>query len=174
MADVISNIKVLMNSYVFSDIMKNPPKPYDDSDVDLIEAFNNITINKKRPFYEFYRDIKIALGKSRDANMEILGSEVPLGNEIINFKNYAICLPFRFYVDYNDTKPKVFIEENPDCSKYYDEKEKSYINEHKNKPLLTINNTEPFEFIDNYAKAFYNMKNKNSQYNNVIDYIHYN
>ena len=174
MQNVIKNIKTLMDSYVFSDILKNPPKPYDDSKVDLIEAFNNITINTKRPFYEFYRDIKQALGKSRDASMEILGKEVPLGNEKINFENYQICLPFRFYVDYNDTEPKVFIKENSDCSKYYEESVTTFINNHKNKPLEGINGTDPFDYIYEYASEFYNMKNRNGQFANILNFLHYN
>ena len=155
--------------------MKNPPKPYDESKVDLIEAFNAIPTNEKRPFYEFYRDIKITLGKSRDASMEILGKKVLLGDEIINFEDYQICLPFRFYIDYNiNNQPKIFIEEFTDCSKYYDESVITFINEHKNKPLVRINGTDPFDFIYQYASEFYNMKNRNGQFANILNFIHYN
>jgi hypothetical protein len=163
-----------MDSYVFSDILKNPPKPYDDSKVDLIDAFNNITINTKRPFYEFYRDIKQTLGKSRDASMEILGKEVPLGNEKINFENYQICLPFRFYIDNYNNQPKIFIEEFTDCSKYYEESVTTFINNHKNKPLVGINGTNPFDYIYEYASEFYNMKNRNGQFANILNFLHYN
>ena len=86
MKDVVNNIKSLLNSFVFLDILNNPPSPYDNSIVDLLEVFDNINTDENRPFYEFYRDIKNALSRSRDASLDILGGKVPLGNEEINFE----------------------------------------------------------------------------------------
>ena len=175
MKDVVKNIKSLLNSYVFLDIMKNPPSPYNDSKVDLLEAFDNITTNESRPFYEFYRDIKTTLGKSRDSNLDILGGKVLLGNEKIDFSQYIICLPFKLYLDYTqNNEVKMYMKEFPECSKYYDESVKMTIKHNLNKPIEYINGEDPFEFIVNHARDIYNMKNPESQFNNIIEYFHYN
>ena len=175
MKDVVKNIKSLLNSFVFLDILKNPPSPYNDSKVDLLEAFDNIVTNEKRPFYEFYRDIKTTIGKSRDGSLEILGGEVPLDYEKINFEEYVICLPFKLYLDYNETKKvKMYMKEFPECSKYYDESVRMTIRQNLNKSVEKINGTDSFEFIANYAKELYNMKNPESQFNNIIEFFHYN
>ena len=45
MKDVITNIKSLLDAFVFSDILKNPPEPYDKDKFDIISAFDNINDN---------------------------------------------------------------------------------------------------------------------------------
>ena len=123
----------------------------------------------------FMRDIKTTLGKSRDSNLDILGGKVLLGNEKIDFSQYIICLPFKLYLDYtHNNEVKVYMKEFPECSKYYDESVKMTIKHNLNKPIEYINGEDPFEFIVNHARDIYNMKNPESQFNNIIEYFHYN
>ena len=119
MKDVITNIKSLLGSFVFSDILKKPPEPYYKDTVDIISEFDNITINQNRAFYEFYRDIKTLLSRTRDANLDILGGKLTLGKGTYNFEDYRMCLPFAFYIDNkNNTGIKMYIKEFEFCSKY--------------------------------------------------------
>ena len=114
---VISNLTSLLNNYVFTDILQKPIEPYTDIKVDMSKIFDKIDTSKDRPFYEFYRDIKIALSDSRDAILDIKGHNVHLGDNTVLFGEYKQCLPFKFYVDYNDTKEaKLFIKEYETCS----------------------------------------------------------
>ena len=116
MKDVINNITSLLESFIFVDILKEPPEPYESDKVDIISVFNNIKINESRPFYDFYRDAKKTLSLSRDANLDILGGQVSLPKGTYNFENYRMCLPFTFYLDYKDnTEVKMYIKEFEDC-----------------------------------------------------------
>ena len=132
MTKVIDNLKSLLKNYVFSDILQKPIEPYSDIKVDMSQIFDHINTKEDRPFYEFYRDIEIALSESHDANLDIFGGNLLLGDDIISFGDYRQCLPFKFYVDYNDTKEaKLFIKEYETCSKYYDEDTKKSIKAHE-------------------------------------------
>ena len=134
-------------------------KIYENSKVDLLEGFNSISTDENRPFYEFYRDIKTALGKSRDGSLDILGGKVFLGNEEIKFEEYIICLPFKLYLDYDENNEvKMYMKEFPECSKYYDESVRTAIQKNLNKPIDYINGTDSFEFIMNHGRELYNMK----------------
>ena len=62
MEEIIDNLDLLFDSYVFSDILKDPPNPYEDQRLaNYSEKFHEIKTNEERPFYEFYRDVKKAL-----------------------------------------------------------------------------------------------------------------
>ena len=104
MTKVIDSLKSLFKNYVFSDILQKPIEPYSDIKVDIQTIFDYINTKEDRPFYEFYRDIKIALSESHDANLDIFGGDINFGDNTTNFGDYRQCLPFKFYVDYNDTK----------------------------------------------------------------------
>ena len=175
MKNVISNLTSLLNNYVFSDILQKPIEPYTDIKVDMSKIFDNIDTSKERPFYEFYRDLKIALSASHDANLDITGGLAHLGDEILRFREYKQCLPFKFYVDYKDTKEaKLFIKEYETCSQYYDENTRKSIKDHENKHLTAINGTDPFDYLQNFGTEFYKFKNPETQFSIIIDSIHDN
>ena len=172
MKDVITNIKTLLGSFIFADILKEPPEPYENDTVDIISSFDNITINQNRPFYEFYRDIKMTLSRTRDANLDILGGKVPLGKDTYNFEDYRMCLPFTFYLDNkNNTEVKMYIKEYEFCSKYFDSNVIKTIKELENVPLEKINGSDPFDFVNKFSEEFYNLKNRDAQFANMIDVI---
>ena len=160
MTKVIDNLKSLLKNYVFSDILQNPKEPYTSIKVDMSKIFDHINTKEDRPFYEFYRDIKIALS---------------FGDNTTNFGDYRQCLPFKFYVDYNDTKEaKLFIKEYETCSKYYDEDTKKSIKAHEKIALTEINGTNPFDYLQKFGTEFYKFKNPDSHFNLLIDSIHDN
>ena len=172
MKEVIQNLITLVDSFVFTDILKNPPKPYNEDKVNIISELEKLIDNKNKPFYEFYRDIKLTLSKTRDANLDILGEQVPLSKGIYNFEDYRMCLPFRFYLDYNDKKEtKIYIKEYEFCSKYYDKTVIETINKYKNISLEKINDTDAFEYIHNFSQEFYNLKNRDNQFFIMMDSI---
>ena len=155
MTKVIDNLKSLLKNYVFSDILQKPIEPYTDIKVDIQTIFDKIETSKAKPFYEFFRELKIALSASHDANLDIIGGDVKLGDNIIHFGEYRQCLPFKFYVDYNDTKEaKLFIKEYETCSKYYDEDTKKSIKAHEKIALTEINGTNPFDYLQNFGTEY--------------------
>ena len=116
MKEVIDYLSELIDSYVYYDILQNPPSPYEDFKVDIKELLNNIKIEKEKPFYEFYRDIRKKLSYTRDSIFDIVGGIIPFNEGKVNFSNYHICLPFKFYLDKdeNDTI-QMYIKEFESC-----------------------------------------------------------
>ena len=144
MTEVLGNLSNIFENYVFLDIMKNPPNPYDDIKVNVSnfqEIFADIDINQERPFYEFYRDVKMALSVFHDANLDVYGKIIPFENGNIYFWYYYICLPFEFYLDYKENQEvKLFIKEYELCSKYYNDSNLiDKIVALANEPILEIN-----------------------------------
>ena len=172
MKEVIGNISLFLDSFVFYDIIKNPPSPYNDTKVNITEEFEMINISETRPFYEFYRDVKKTLSNSHDANFDILGGKLPdfLGN--INFSDYRFCLPFKFYLDYEENQEVyMYIKEYPKCSKYYDQGLINNITALANVPVLEINGQNAFDFIQEFGREFYKYKNPDSDFSINIDII---
>ena len=176
MGETLTHITSALEGYVFNDILENPPYPYNNSRVNLSTIFDEIQTKTNRPFYEFYRDLKMALAALRDSNFDIIGGNLTLNTsstEKINFGEYRICLPFQLYIDYKENQEaKIYIKEYPECSKYYDNTVKTFINEHEKIPLEKINDTDPFEFVKNFFNEFYNPKNLDSYFNVKISLFH--
>ena len=175
MKGVVRNIEVLADSYVFSDIIMNPPKPYEYLKANISAEFAKINTNEERHFYEFYRDIRKAFSVLSDTNFDIIGSEIPFINDTVNFGAYTYCLPFKFYLDYEDNSDvKIYIKEFPHCSRNYNASVKEYIAEHQNISVEEINGKNAFDYIQDFGSEFFKFKNKNSQFQIIIDSIHYN
>ena len=77
MKDVIDYLSELIDSYVYYDILQNPPSPYENLKVDIKALLKEIKINEEKPFYEFYRDIRKTLSFSHDSVLDIAGGIIP-------------------------------------------------------------------------------------------------
>ena len=177
MKDVIGDLKELVDSYAFSDIIKNPPSPYEDIKVNISTEFDKIISDGERPFYDFYRDIKRILSYLRDSVLDIKGGKIPLINsdQLINFEDYIFCLPFIFYLDYEEGQEvKMYIKEYTNCSKFYDEEIKKEIKNKENIALDKINDIDAFEYIQKFGEEFYKFKNPDSYFWFILNNIHYN
>ena len=170
---VIGNMSSFLENMVFYDIIKNPPSPYNDYKLNITQEFEKININETRPFYEFYRDVKKTLSNFHDANFDILGDKLP-GN--INFSYYNYCLPFQFYLDYEENQEVyMYIKDFPECSKYYNDSSLiDKINALEKVPVLEINGQNAFDFVQEFGREFYKYKNPDSDFSINIEIIHNN
>lgn len=62
--------------------MNNPKESYKTRNADIFKIFDDITINEKKVFYEFYVINIISLSKSKVVNLDIIGEVFPLKVEI--------------------------------------------------------------------------------------------
>ena len=105
--EVINNLTYIIDeAYVYSDFVKAPKQPvgYDNyiPKVDLIKELNDINKND-RTFYDFYRDIKNVLDKTRDGHLMFYADKTPNDLEIVY---YYFCIPFKYMTEENFTKVK--------------------------------------------------------------------
>ena len=169
--NIIENLASILNAYVFLDITKNPQifntKHSTHSPIDLISSLNNIK-RENRQYYEFYREIREILGKTRDLHFNIYSFMSP-NRKIL--EGVSGCIPFSFMVnkDPSDNKIKVFIEYFEDCAKYYNDDIKEYVKlKSQNKtPLKLINGKDPFEYIQNWGRNFFSPKSPHGHFSFV-------
>ena len=162
-----------MKTYVYSDIILSPPDETYYPKINITEELMNINTLTDRPFYEFYREYRKALNKIKDINLLVLPEKINLENNIIDFSKYSACLPFKFRMDYDDyNETKIFIKDFPYCSNYYDKNIKDFILNHENVSLVSINGINPFDFIQNFGKDFYDTKNPHARFTMMLRNIH--
>ena len=174
MKKVILDLENIMDAYVYSDISQSPPNSDYFLKVNIKQELSNIETSKDRPFYDFYRDIRIALNKLRDFRLDIIGKDISFGKDVIQFSKYALCLPFKLYMDYNQEKQvKIFIDEYPECSTYYDDDILDFIRSHKNISLEKIGGKDAFEYIQNFGNELYEVKNPHAHFSFYIRNFHF-
>ena len=174
MKDVISDLEKVMDAYVYSDISQSPPNTDYFLKVNIQEELSKIETYKDRPFYDFYRDIRKALNKLRDIHLDIIGKDISFGKNLIRFSQYALCLPFKLLMDYNsENQIKIFIDEYPECSSYYDEDILEFIRNNKNISLEKIQNIDAFEYIQKLGNEFYEVKNPHAHFSFYIKNFHF-
>ena len=128
---VITNLKILTDAYIYSDIAQSPPEisgfeNYHHGKINLKTALDNIEQNN-RNFYEFYQDIQLVLNHVKDLHFHIFSDNSPKNNKLAR---YFAVLPFNFKIDkYNDDY-RIFIKKN-EYLENYPEKKKFYFGQDK-------------------------------------------
>ena len=174
---VISNItKLLEEGYVYLEFYKSPIKPkgsesYDIEALDLIKELEAIP-KTNRKFYDFYRDIYKIIKKTGDHHLSFNVQFSPINK--INLDDYYYDIPFIFQVvdefdddgNVNDTYLTIAEDNNgftpPSIQSATDS---SDYEDYLDKKIVSINDTEPFEFIVNLLGPF--SVGHNSQINYV-------
>ena len=166
--EVKKNLKELFELYVFTDIAKSPPiieghPNYHHEPINIQKSLENISC-ENRYFYEFYQEVMKILTSTKDRHLTICSFKTPKG---IIFEQYEAVLPFYFVIknSSNDTEKgefKMYIVPN----RYIDNCEDSiqkFILSHVNIPLKTIDDQDPFDYIQNWSK-FSATKNEHAQF----------
>ena len=162
---IIDSTKILMNEYPFINILKDPPK-IDGKDyfekVDIMKELDELQSNIEKNsinFYEYYqRYLKIIC----DANDLHIG--FTYSGKIDYLKYIIILSPFEMIIDKDK---KLFLSPNSlfkflgieDIIPGY----KTIIDK-ANVQIKTINDIDPFEFIRNFCKDYFGLKNKNAKF----------
>ena len=167
---VIDNVKKLMeDGYIYNEIIKNPPNPEYYGKVDLISDLNNVE-TKNRKYYDFFRDIRRIIGKMKDDHLNIVASKSPNGYDL---KKMSMCLPFSFVIRGETPEDaKVYIEKYEDCFKFFNIQVQKFVENHLDQPLIQINGTDPFDFIQNIQLEFNAIHNKHGQFTRNMNAAH--
>ena len=171
--DVIKNIKDILDIYVYTDIAQTPPDitnypNYHHRKIDLKDEISKISTSNRK-FYEFYQDIKKILTTVKDLHFNIEPLTTP---KKYDFSKYYAFLPFDFEIKYYNKEYRIFIAKDNSLLKEYDKDSQDFINNHLNIPLKSINNIDPFDYIQNWSK-FRATKNPHSQFTNIIKAVSY-
>ena len=110
------------------------------------------------------------LTATKDIHLNLYSYKTPNG---IPFTQYQVLLPFNYVIkkdNNNDEEEefKVYIEAN-DNIKHYSESDKKFIKDHIKIPLRSINDMDPFDYIQNWSK-FRATKNVHAQFTYAINF----
>lgn len=156
---IIKAYQELLETYVYVDIAKNPPDVgipnYHHRKINLIEEIGNISPINRR-YYEFYQEIKSILTVVRDGHFSISAFETPKGVQIYE---YWAGLPFKYIIKPFKEKHRVFISIIDYYIRYYDKPTQEFLKSHLEIPIKSINDMDPFDYIQNWSK-FVVVKNK--------------
>ena len=164
-----SLIKLFEDAYIYTDIKKSPPNPEYFGKLDIISEINNIQ-KYDRKYYDLYRDIKGILGKIKDGHLNIAAYTSPNG---YNIGLMSMCLPFSFYIDGKDRNDaKMYIKKFDPCFEFFTKEEQDFVNDYEGKYLKEINNTNPFDFIQNIQSEFNSFYNQHSSFTYSLSVAH--
>ena len=178
---VIGNMTALISEgYVYLDFLKAPkqPRPNYFRKMDLIKELNSIN-RTNRTFYEFYGDILEIIGNTGDGHFKFF-SEITPNN--FSLYSYYFCIPFYFLVQevfdkdnvtINDTYLTInLIQVNTYCREHFTNETISEIQKLSGKKIISINNMNPYEYIEKITKNVGSAHSKQCKFIQGIDFIY--
>ena len=161
---LIDKLSKILERYVYLDILKNPPQPQNKENyynkVNLIEELNLIK-KGKRPFFDFYRDIRIIMDKCQDLHLHLDINEN--FGEYSFLKNSLLISP----VILNIYNKNVYSIQNT----IYQNQFNVDINLFQNKPIKYINGLTPIEYIQNFNNNFLQLKSPQAQFISNLHFL---
>ena len=154
---LIDDLSKILERYVYLDILKNPPQPQNKGNyynqVNLIEEINFVK-KGKRPFFDFYRDIRTIMDKCQDLHLFL---DINKNIEEYYFLKYSFLIfPVILYIE---DKNVYSIPNN-----FYQNKLGVNIDVFQNKPIKYINGLSPIEYIQKFNDNFLQLKSPQAQF----------
>ena len=185
--EVIGNItKLLEEGYIFLDFYKSPLKPkgdesYDIDTIDIIKELEDIP-KTDRKFYDFFRDIQKVIKKTGDNHLAIYSIKPPSSKITLYIYSYTIPFIFKVVDERDDTGNVVDTYLTIAMNDEEDEKEEPFTppnnktrallyENYLDQKIVSINDTDPFEFIDNLFGDFPSGHNSQINFVNTLDTI---
>ena len=175
---VIDDIITLLDPYVFTDILKNPPQPEGFTDyfkpVDLIAELRKINTNPAT-FYEFYCSIKRVLNLAQDGHLSYIfdGSD-KYDHDLLEFY-WTLPLALHGVDDSGEAK---MVGKPVDAMMYSHFRNgaevQATVSRNVNVPIASINGMAPFDFVLSFGSEYYNfLKNRDAKYTYAAYFFQY-
>lgn len=165
--EIITNLKILIQYFVYINIAKNPPQPSFDTEyfpkIDTLSYLDNLysNITEDTNNYDFFRKLRFLVDTYKDAHMSY-------GIKGFNYFSYVFLSPIKLITKIdNSGNPYMTAVTNPITSyEYFRDGEHVFmvINQNKDIKVESINGENPFDFIQNFGGKFFNLKNKHASY----------
>ncbi|KAL7719943.1 VWFA domain-containing protein [Entamoeba marina] len=164
---LVDSLKTLFESYVYKDILKNPPQPegYDNYhySVNIDDRLEQINL-KETSMYSLYQQIKSIVFDAHDLHLSFALHSSESQN--YQFDSFYSALPFQIQIK-NEGKD-VYFEPYTSVSLYgVDIPEE--IQNNVNVSLQTVNGMTPLEWIRDYATKFMGLKSPHGRFTYAIE-----
>ena len=172
--EIIDNLlKIFADSYAFYDISKNPPQPLPNyhSIVDIQKNLKEINVENLNA-YEFYRRLSNVLSSLKDSHIRIFMND-------FDFEEFFILGPFYYSVKEFNGEQRLFAKclDDEDIIAEFEVEDEVDLLElcyHIDEiPIKTINDKDPFEYINNFGGEFLATKNPHGTFSNKMNFHNY-
>ena len=159
--------KILYDYYAFYEIAKNPPQPDFDPNyhpkVDLEEELDQLE-TKNRDIYTFYQDLKKIIAKTRDGHFSLSFGDIPK-----YFMNFTIISPLQLIISHENGKEYLYgdiLTEDEEIQKAFRNSDTLFniIEDNKDVKIASINGMDPFDFISDFGKDYYNLRSPHANF----------
>ncbi|EKE38469.1 hypothetical protein ENU1_164970 [Entamoeba nuttalli P19] len=160
--DIITGLKEFLESYVYKDILKNPPQPsFSDhyyEKVDIDSELNKIN-TKTTQMYDFYSEIYKLLVLTRDSHLSFTIDE-DINTAKLELTYFYYFLPFVINIERDKKMYLIPITEIGGFKIKY-QQELVY---NMNQEVKTINGKDPFTIIREFGKKYIGLKCPHAQF----------
>ena len=162
--NIIKNVMTIMEYYVYIDVAKSPPQPNFDRNyfpkINILNELNKIKTNNTND-YEFKQGLKHIISKLRDLNIKLDFST--------KFDNIILYPPIKLVSNFTNNAPKMYgrlyIHDFIFTSLFSNDTQTlNTIKRNENVALSSINNLNPFDFIENFGGVDLRLHNSHSTY----------
>lgn len=166
-------IDIFNDAYAFNEISINPPQPSFNEQyhqkidliVNLLEIKDKVSNDEITQVYDFYSEISYAISQLKDCHIQIDWN-------FLNLKQYTILSPIEFTIsqgEEEDEEPKLYANCLTEClinGEYPTEFDNilNICSENEESPIETINDMNPFDFINNFGLNFLSTKNEHATF----------
>ena len=161
--------KTFSESYAFNEIAKNPPQPDFDSkyhtSVDIQKQLKEIN-TENLTNYDFYRKISLVLADLKDGHVRMFWNK-------FKFQEFFIRAPIEFYIQEYGEEKRIYGEcaENDIISLFLNADDIEEIcGSYSDYPISSINDMDPFEWINNFGGNFVSTKNPQATFSFKLRY----
>jgi hypothetical protein len=159
--DIISLLSSLLDRYVYLDILKNPPEPFEK--IDLLQLLETVCVNESNPnsdilIISMIQKIEEILSKSQDRylyitpnsknpDFQLLDESIAISPYKINFSNdgKAFAIPSKYI-------------------SYFEQSIQNKIENHQDIEVSKINNKTPIDYIMGFNGQYNKLKSKQAQF----------
>ena len=156
--NIIDTIKHLfIEYYVYLDISKNPPSPYQS--IDIIKELSSIN-TRNITFYDFYLQLFSIFPQLQDEHLQLFFKRI---------RELEYIGPVFYYIKTINNKNYLYLKLIKIANEFYNEDLLNEINKNIDIPIKNINGKEPFDYITTFGR-FQKVKSEHAQFiNNLKD-----
>ncbi|KAL7720400.1 VIT domain-containing protein [Entamoeba marina] len=168
-SNLVDSLKVLLDTYVYKDIIKSPPQPNGYSSyfeiVDIDERLNNINVSETS-MYTFYQEVHDIFHDIHDLHL----SFTLISNDAYDyvFDSFYAILPISIEIENNGTEVH-FIPLTDYAS--FGATVPEMLTTNENITIQTINGMTPYEWIREYGNNYAGLKSPHGKFSYVLETI---
>ena len=156
-ADISKLLTQLLNRYVYLDISVNS----EGSDYPIRADLRSYIGSSSNNFYEAYQNYKKKINSAQDGHLDLILNDKYEENKYVR-ESTAIS-PIEIYISKEGEEIKYFAIPSEYISKFPDEI-RDKIEQNKNRPIFSINDKSPKEYIYNFNDGYKNYRSKQANF----------